>query len=120
MLARLGRLLARLRGSPRRRLLEVHRAKEDLAIAAESFLRSGGVLLLEDLRELELDDQIALLEANERIWTTRIVRLAHALKGSEGEAQVLAPFDDGLALRTVQALRQLEQLADRVVATEAS
>lgn len=88
--------------------------QEDLAVSAESFLRAGGSVSLSDWARLEIAEKKALLEAGERVRTTTIVKLAIALRGPAGVAEVLAPFDGGLLRQHQAALDELERAAGEV------
>lgn len=97
--------LARIFG--RRQLVATTRSREDLDARADAFVRCG--LDLETFNALEHEDLLAILRASERMWAVRAAKLAAAIRSEKGRAELLAPFDDGLALRTLEALELLER-----------
>lgn len=82
--------------------------QEELADLVEVFLRTGGAFSVDEYLSLEHVERIAVLKVAEKIWRLRAAELGRAIRDVKGAATVIAPLDDGLALRTLAAIEALQ------------
>lgn len=91
------------------------RTQEERELYAEAFLRAGGLLRLEDFERATGGERAALVQARKKIFAEHAVELGLAIRSAKGAAQVLAPYDEGLAKRT---LDMIERVAETQIVEE--
>lgn len=83
--------------------------------AAESFLRGGGTLTLDDWADLSDDERDAFVLAGDNLYLDRAARIGIACGGpAETAAEFLRATDGGVALRQMLLKQLVDHAAEKI------
>lgn len=88
--------------------------KEELALLAEDFLRAGGVLSLDDWKELSSDERSAFVTGGDSLRARIAVEQKMAMASVDSCGEVAAKYDSGQMTRSIILERALDLASEKV------